>query len=111
MDLQFVAVTKNVDPVERDTSIDRRIGLFEAGLIGGVVGGKRKQGRKVPSRGTPGCDDEIRISAVVSDFLANPLHRALHVEQMVGKRGLRAPAVIFRGPAVLSGINDVLAVS
>ena len=50
----------------------------------------------MPTGGAAGDDDEVGITAVVRDALADPAQRELHVDEVVGERRARTEPVVRR---------------
>ena len=88
------AVGEVVDAVERHAARDRRVRALEAGLVLGVVGGEGHEGRQVAARRAARDHEEVGVGSVLRAVLADPLHGALAVDQVVGKGGARAQAIV-----------------
>ena len=77
--------------VERHAADDTRVDRLEAGLVCRIVRRQRSQRREMTTGGTPGEDDQVRVSAVLGDVGAHPGDRQLDVDQRVGKLRPAAP--------------------
>ena len=81
-----------VATVIRDGGHHRGVGVLEAGLELGVVGGQGGQRGQMAAGGSAADRDEVRVPAVGRDVLLDPRQRAFDVDDVVGpgvQRGQR----------------------
>ncbi len=83
-----------VDAVVGDRALDRGVRGLEPRLPRGVTRGQGREGAEVPAGGTPGDGEVARVAAVLSDVLAHPGDRLLHVDDVSGEGVARREPVV-----------------